>query len=266
MRDSFIFYASFAQAANMLGDKARLKLYDSVVKLGLCCAKNVTELEQVCNEIETELAQNRNVFAQFLLIKPQIISNFKRYFNGSKGAEFGHLGGAPKENKNATKNNPKTTPNDNVNVNDNVNDNVNINIEKKENKDFEEFWSIYPKQRAGSKDKALKAYLQVIKSKKSNVKQLLNAVKAYAQSDEVKRGYAKGCAAWLHDDRFLSDYGVHNTDKSDEQKLIDENGEIDFNAVAWNNVLEETWSYDEYLTYCSKVGIEPRNLEDGKQQ
>lgn len=120
-RDSFVFYSSFAQAASTLGDKARLKLYDSVVKLGLCCAENETELDQVCAEIESSLVQNKNVFAQFLLIKPQIISNFKKFVNGSKGKKYGALGGAPKGNKNASKNNPKTTPN----VNDNVNDNVN---------------------------------------------------------------------------------------------------------------------------------------------
>ncbi|MBQ7660181.1 MAG: hypothetical protein IJS26_05565 [Alphaproteobacteria bacterium] len=119
MRESFVFYSSFAQAASMLGDKARLKLYDAVVKLGLCCAENVTELEQVCSEIETSLVQNRNAFAQFLLIKPQIIANFTRYINGSKGAKYGAFGGAPIGNKNAVKNNPKTTPNENVNVNDN---------------------------------------------------------------------------------------------------------------------------------------------------
>lgn len=121
MRDSFVFYSSFAQAANMLGDKARLKLYDAVVKLGLCCAENVSELEQTCNEIESKLVQNRNAFAQFLLIKPQIIANFTRYINGRKGAEYGRLGGAPVGNRNAAKNNPETTPNVNVNVN--VNDN-----------------------------------------------------------------------------------------------------------------------------------------------
>lgn len=134
MRDSFVFYSSFAQAANMLGDKARLKLYDAVVKLGLCCAENVTELEQVCNEIETNLAQNRNAFAQFLLIKPQIIANFTRYINGSKGAKYGALGGAPLGNKNAAKNNPKTTPNENVNenVNENNKEKNNLKVIQKE--------------------------------------------------------------------------------------------------------------------------------------
>ena len=116
-KNSFVFYSSFAQAAATLGDKARLKLYDAIVKLGLTCVENVSDLEQVCAEIESNLAQNRNVFAQFLLIKPQILSNFKKYINGKKGKDFGHLGGAPLGNKNARKNNGKTTPNENVNVN-----------------------------------------------------------------------------------------------------------------------------------------------------
>lgn len=111
MRDSFIFYKSFYDAIEILGEKAQLKLYKSIMKLNFNCCENVTELEQLCDEIETSLKQNRNVFAQFLLIKPQILANFSRYLNGSKGKSHGALGGAPKGNKNASKNNPKTTPN-----------------------------------------------------------------------------------------------------------------------------------------------------------
>lgn len=124
--DSFVFYESFAAAASTLGDKARLKLYDAVVKLGLSCAEDETTLNQVCAEIESSLKQSRSVFAQFLLIKPQILANFKRKMNGRKGAEFGTLGGAPKGNKNALKNNPKTTPNVNANVNANANANAKV--------------------------------------------------------------------------------------------------------------------------------------------
>lgn len=216
MRDSFIFYSSFAQAAQTLGDKARLKLYDAVIKLGLCCAENVTELERVCNEIETSLAQNRNAFAQFLLIKPQIIANFTRYLNGKKGKDFGMLGGAPKGNKNASKNNPKTTPNVNVNVNVNENDNINNSFSSfsenqpqktdEHSSDFEEFWKEYPKQRAGNKQKAFASYKRVLKERRATVEELLEAVKRYSASDEVKRGFAKGCQAWLNDDRFNSAY------------------------------------------------------------
>lgn len=230
MKDSFIFYSSFAQAAQTLGDKARLKLYDSVIKLGLCCAESVTELERVCNEIESSLAQNRNAFAQFLLIKPQIIANFTRYINGKKGKDFGMLGGAPKGNKNAIKNNPKTTPNvnENENVNVNVNDNINnsfSSFSKKQpqrtdehSSDFEEFWKEYPKQRAGNKQKAFASYKRVLQEKRATVESLLEAVKRYSASEEVKRGFAKGCQAWLNDDRFNNEYDSEKPKMSEQEE------------------------------------------------
>ncbi len=117
MRDSFIFYKSFAEAAQLLGDKARLKLYDAVVELALSCPKDEAELNQLCAEIETRLKQYRNVFAQFLLIKPQIISNLFKYFNGCKGADFGHLGASYGRLGGRPRKNNENPPNENVNVN-----------------------------------------------------------------------------------------------------------------------------------------------------
>ena len=72
---------------------------------------------------------------------------------------------------------------------------------------FETFWNIYPKQRAGSKQKAYQSYCKAIKENRTSEDKLLSAVKVYSQSDEVKRGFAKGCSAWLNDDRFNNDYG-----------------------------------------------------------
>lgn len=135
MRESFVFYKSFYDAINLLGEKAQLKLYKSVMKLNFNCCENETEMLQLCDEIETELKQNRHTFAQFLLIKPQILANFNKYLAGCKGASKGCLGGAPKGNKNASKNNPKTTPNENEECRMN---NVNVlneaGVEKKEKK------------------------------------------------------------------------------------------------------------------------------------
>lgn len=70
---------------------------------------------------------------------------------------------------------------------------------------FDKFWDIYPKQRAGSKPKALIAYQKAVRRGHAPVV-LLSGVTAYAKSDEVAKGFAKGCAAWLNDDRFLNDY------------------------------------------------------------
>lgn len=72
--------------------------------------------------------------------------------------------------------------------------------------DFEEFWSLFPKQRIGNKQKAYSSYVRVLKEKRASVEKLLSSVKAYADSEEVRNGYAKGCQAWLNDDRFNIDY------------------------------------------------------------
>ena len=69
---------------------------------------------------------------------------------------------------------------------------------------FDEFWDIFPKTRRGSKDKALMAYKKAIN--RTTEDEILKSVRNYADSDEVARGYAKGCAAWLNDDRWTVDY------------------------------------------------------------
>lgn len=96
MKDSFVFSADFAKAASTLGDKARLKLYDAIVEMGL--AENDEELERIWDEIGTKLVQNRNVFAQVLLIK-------ERFLRSGKHGGKREGAGAPAHNKNAVKKN-----------------------------------------------------------------------------------------------------------------------------------------------------------------
>ena len=71
---------------------------------------------------------------------------------------------------------------------------------------FEEFWKLFPKQRAGNKKKAYTAYCRAIKEKRTTEESILEAVKLYSGSEEVRRGFAKGCAAWINDDRFNNQY------------------------------------------------------------
>lgn len=80
---------------------------------------------------------------------------------------------------------------------------------------FSEFWSIYPKQRAGSKEKAYKAFCRAIKEKRATADKIISSAREYAESDEVKRGFAKGCQAWINDDRFNTIYGS-NISKNEE--------------------------------------------------
>lgn len=119
MRDSFVFYRSFAEAISCLPDEDRLQLMDGLIEYAL-------------NETEPEF--DGMAKGMFILIKPQIDANNKRYENGKKGADYGVLGGRPrsenpKETPRKPLENPKQTPN--VNVNENVNENENVNASDK---------------------------------------------------------------------------------------------------------------------------------------
>ena len=69
---------------------------------------------------------------------------------------------------------------------------------------FEPFWQAYPRQRRGSRAKALQAYLRALS--RASPEEIQSGLDAYRASDEVARGYAKGAEAWLNDDRWTVDY------------------------------------------------------------
>ena len=120
IRDSFIFYKSFRDALQEVSEDVRLQIYDAIVDYSLGITDKI-EFRGIAK-------------IAWLLIKPQLDANIKRYINGCKG-------GAPKGNQNARKKplkneqklskeqptvNLKTTkkqPNKNVNVNENEKEN-----------------------------------------------------------------------------------------------------------------------------------------------
>ena len=115
-RDSFIFYRSFYEAIQKCPNDVRLELYDAIAQYSL--------------NIGYEPKFSGIAEALWILIKPQLDANIKRFENGRKG-------GAPKGNNNAGKNKSKTTekqpknnqkttekqPNNNYNLNENNNNN-----------------------------------------------------------------------------------------------------------------------------------------------
>ena len=123
-RESFIFYASFYQAIKEIPNENQLKVYQAITNFALT-GQEPTDL----NGIEK---------AVFILVKPQIIANNKRYENGCGGGRpkkeekknkktNGFKNKKPKHNQSIT----KVKPNENVNENDN--DNVNDNVNENEN-------------------------------------------------------------------------------------------------------------------------------------
>lgn len=71
---------------------------------------------------------------------------------------------------------------------------------------FEDFWRVYPKERAGSKQKSMKKFVKIVQDKKATVEELIAGVTKYSKSEEVAKGFAKGCEAWLSDDRWKCEY------------------------------------------------------------
>lgn len=134
MRESMIFYGSFYEAISCLPDAEQIALYRAIMEYGL-------------KGKEPELSGA--ALGMFLLMKPQIEANNRRFENGKKGgkprlestAEATEAGidrrSIDVKNLEETKPEPKTNqeetkvePNVNVNVNDNVNENVNIKNKK----------------------------------------------------------------------------------------------------------------------------------------
>ncbi len=100
IRESFVFYKSFKEAIESLeDDKNKLLSYRTIIEYGLTGKEpNVTGVAKTI----------------YLLVKPQIDVNRKRYINGKKG-------GRPRTKENTNNNQNETKPK--PNVNDNVYDN-----------------------------------------------------------------------------------------------------------------------------------------------
>lgn len=107
MRDSLVFYRSFAEAIEQLEEKDQLEALWAVIRYGL----NMEEPK--CSGASK---------AVFLMAKPQIDANIKRYQNGSKGGRPR----ASKTNKNQDETEDEPNEKEKDNVNDNANDNVNF--------------------------------------------------------------------------------------------------------------------------------------------
>ena len=74
---------------------------------------------------------------------------------------------------------------------------------------FEDFWVVYPKKRAGSKEKAKTAFAAAVKRSGLFAWQIVAKAREYAKSEEATKNdgqFAKGAAAWLNDDRYLQSY------------------------------------------------------------
>lgn len=161
-----IFYRSFYEAIKNLGVNDQCEIYNAIFTYGL-------------DFQEPELS---GVAASFwMLIKPQIDANIKRYENGKKPKQ--------KQNESKTEANQKQTKSkQQTNVNENVNENENelVNIS------FKLFWDAYSKK--VGREKSFKAWSKIPESLRDHV---IEKAKIYIQSTpEVK--YRKNPETWLN--------------------------------------------------------------------
>jgi hypothetical protein len=121
-KESFVFYRSFIEAIRTLPETDQLKVFNSIADFAL-------------DQKEPELEGTIKGF--WMLIKPNIEANNKRYENGKKGAEHGEKGGRPKKEKTPKKpqENPNETPNPKNKTPDvDVDVDVNVDVDKDKEK------------------------------------------------------------------------------------------------------------------------------------
>jgi len=118
-KESFVFYRSFIDAIRTLPESDQLFLFNAIADFAL-------------DQKEPDLNGTAKGF--WMLIRPNIEANNKRYENGKKGAEHGIKGGRPKkETPEKPLDNPKKTPNlknKTPDVDVDVDVDVNVNVEK----------------------------------------------------------------------------------------------------------------------------------------
>lgn len=195
-RNSFVFYRSFYDALSLMSSSDRAVLYEAIAQYAF--EQKIIDLPSNCK-------------GMFLLIKPQLDANQKRFIDGKKGGKYGKKGGRPKK-ENPIKNDDKTPQGlfeETPNVNDNVNDNVNEDIKEEVLLDeFSKVWDLYD-----FKD-AKKPSFEKFKVHRKNFEKIISTIPAYKEY-LLATGY-KQCslAVWLNQERYKTDYkqltGKHN--------------------------------------------------------
>ena len=217
MRDSVVFYRSFYDAIKNIPEADQLKVYTAI-------------MEYAMNDIQPEI--DGIALAIFLLVKPQIDANNKRYENGKK----------PKVKQAVSKSEASCKQNiSKSEANVNVNEKENVNVKEKDKTyscAFEELWKAYPRKK--EKSAAYKAYKATL-NKGFSEDELMTAVKRYA--DECKKEqrdsrYIKLCSTFLGPNTPFMDYlgeengndsgGKTTKPKDYIQEFIDSGGDVDF--------------------------------------
>ena len=230
MRDSVVFYRSFYDAIKNIPEVDQLKAYTAI-------------MEYAMNDVQPEI--DGIALAIFLLVKPQIDANNKRYESGKKPkrkqsaseSEASCKQTANKDEASGKQNISKSEAN--VNVKENEKENVNVKEKDKTYScAFEELWKAYPRKK--EKSVAYKAYKATL-NKGFSEDELMTAVKRYAEEckkEQRESRYIKLCSTFLGPNTPFMDYlgeengndsgGKTTKPKDYIQEFIDSGGDVDF--------------------------------------
>lgn len=205
MQDKFMFYENFLRAIEYLPEEDQGKACLALCRFGITGAlPDDPVLKMFCVGVSASVQkyQGRGGKRDGAGRKPQKSKEFLTVEDNQK-------------NQNNQNNQNEQTETINININSKPKTETETETETgskggKRNlsftPEFIQFWSVYPKQRAGNKQKAFAAYKRAIKEGRATAEQINRVAEIYSVSDEVKRGYAKGAEAWLNDDRFNVNY------------------------------------------------------------
>ena len=211
MRDSFVFYKSFAKGIKCLSDADRLKIYDAIVSYAL--DGDALELDGVAECI-------------FELIKPQIDANQKKYEDGKKG-------GRPKKEENGKNHSfenkktsgfenkkPNVNENENVNENVNVNENDNVCFLKNRNKNLDECVD-YFKKHFGEVTKEVRQGMEVFVYGGMDTDCILFAMQEAVDRGALSWQYVEGILNNWYDKGYRAAYDVVGETKIYKQNIVE---------------------------------------------
>ena len=244
MRDSMVFYRSFSEALDHLPSEQYKEAMQSILHYAL--DGTIPDCEGIA-------------YAIYIMAKPQIDANNRKYENGKKGgrpSKQTETKEKPNNNQSKTKENLTETkqkpqkenakPNVYVNVNDNV------NVDSKESNtcvysdDFEKVWKAYPRKK--EKASAFKSYKARLKDYTPD--QLLLATQRYAEECRIldtEDRYIKHGSTFFGSSLPFADYLAE-----DYIKPVARSGTVKENA--FNQFNQRTYDFSELERKISRIG------------
>ena len=204
-------FPNIKESVDMLPESLRGKAWEMIINY----AFGDENVEQNCKNLKVLLA--------FRVVKPLLRL---RGIAGSQNGKSNNPSGLAKNNE------PNITPNIGSNITPNsLNNNNRNNLTETETENkkqklkkeiykekFEEWWSYFPKLRAGNKTKTFEKYIKTIEKEKLTPEWLLERVKEYSKSREVENGYACGGERYFNDCKYNNHYELSEKEKAREEE------------------------------------------------